>query len=162
MTEQAGTAGGQQPRGTGEQQQADESKRLDDLHTRQGDTSIAETVVEKLTGVAVREVSGVHAMGNPVRRAVGNLAERIPGSQTDVSGGVTVEKGERQTAIDVSIVVEYGASIVDVSNGIRSNVINSVEHATGLQVLEVNVHVSDVHLPQDDDTAGRDDSARPE
>lgn len=125
------------------------------LHTDQGDTTIAETVVQKLAGMATREVPGVHAMGSAGRRAFDQVAERIPGSQTNVSGGVSVEKGERQTAIDVSVVVEYGASIVDMSQNIRRNVINSVERATGLEVIEVNVDVTDVHLPEDDD---QDDS----
>ena len=61
-----------------------------------------------------------------------------------------MEKGERQTAVDVTIVVEYGASIVEVANTIRRSVIQSVEQATGLEVVEVNINVSDVHLPEDD------------
>ncbi|MFC3298411.1 Asp23/Gls24 family envelope stress response protein [Arthrobacter agilis] len=121
------------------------------LQTEQGSTTIAETVVQKLAGVATREVPGVFAMGNAARRAFNQITERIPGSQTNVSGGVSVEKGERQAAIDVSIVVEYGSSIVEVSENIRRNVVNSVERATGLEVLEVNVNVTDVHLPGDDD-----------
>lgn len=129
---------------------AEQPKRHDALHTDRGDTTIEETVVQKLAGMATREVPGVYAMGSAGRRAFSALTERIPGSQTNVSGGVSVEKGERQTAIDVSIVVEYGVSIVDVSQGIRRNVIQSVEHATGLEVLEVNVNVTDVHLPGDD------------
>lgn len=133
-----------------------EPKRHDALHTDRGDTTIEETVVQKLAGMATREVPGVYAMGSPGRRAFNAFAERIPGSQTNVSGGVTVEKGERQTAIDVSIVVEYGISIVDVSQGIRRNVIQSVEHATGLEVLEVNINVTDVHLPDDDQQEQRD------
>ncbi|MET4093286.1 Asp23/Gls24 family envelope stress response protein [Arthrobacter sp. UYCu712] len=128
----------------------EQSKKHDALHTDRGDTTIEETVVQKLAGMATREVPGVYAMGSAGRRAFSALTERIPGSQTNVSGGVSVEKGERQTAIDVSIVVEYGISIVDISQGIRRNVIQSVEHATGLEVLEVNVNVADVHLPGDD------------
>jgi uncharacterized alkaline shock family protein YloU len=120
------------------------------LHTDRGDTTIEETVVQKLAGMATREVPGVYAMGSAARRAFGAMTERIPGSQTNISGGVSVEKGERQTAIDLSIVVEYGTSIVEVSQGIRRNVIQSVERATGLEVLEVNVHVTDVHLPEDE------------
>ncbi|MEO5779270.1 MULTISPECIES: Asp23/Gls24 family envelope stress response protein [Arthrobacter] len=123
---------------------------MDALHTDRGDTTIEEGVVQKLAGMATREVPGVFAMGSAGRRAFSALAERIPGSQTNVSGGVSVEKGERQTAIDVSIVVEYGISIVEISNNIRRNVIQSVEHATGLEVLEVNIHVTDVHLPGDE------------
>ncbi|WGW11729.1 Asp23/Gls24 family envelope stress response protein [Saxibacter everestensis] len=127
------------------------AKKLDALHTEQGDTTIAESVVQKLAGMATREVPGVFAMGTAARRAFNNLTERIPGSQTNVAGGVSVEKGERQTAIDVSIVVEYGTSIVEVSQAIRRNVVQSVEHATGLEVIEVNVNVTDVHLPDEDD-----------
>ena len=129
----------------------EEPKVLDALHTEHGDTSIAETVVQKIAGVAAREVPGVYALGNAARRAINNLAERIPGSQKNVSGGISVEKGERQAAVDVSIIVEYGVSIVEVSEGIRRNIIQSVEQATGLEVIEVNINVSDVHLPEDDD-----------
>lgn len=129
---------------------AQEPKRHDALHTDRGDTTIEETVVQKVAGIATREVPGVYAMGSAARRAFSAMAERIPGSQTNVSGGVVVEKGESQTAIGVSIVVEYGVSIVEISQGIRRNVIQSVEHSTGLEVLEVNINVTDVHLPDDD------------
>ncbi|SDT07417.1 Asp23/Gls24 family envelope stress response protein [Microlunatus soli] len=136
-----------------------ERKQLDALHTERGDTTIADTVVQKLAGIAAREVPGVFAMGNPVRRAFNALTERIPGSQTNVAGGVTVEKGERQTAVDVSVILEYGASVVDVSQGIRTNIIDSVERATGLEVIEVNVNVTDVHLPEDDDAPAAEQSS---
>lgn len=125
-------------------------KARDALHTDRGDTTIEETVVQKLAGIATREVPGVFAMGSAGRRAFSALTERIPGSQTNVSGGVTVEKGERQTAIDVSIVIDYGFSVVEVSQGIRRNIIQSVERATGLEVIEVNINVTDVHLPEEE------------
>lgn len=134
-----------------EQQPEQTAKKMDVLHTSKGDTTIEENVVAKLAGMATREVPGVYAMGSPARRAFSAIAERIPGSQTNVSGGVSVEKGESQTAIDVSIVIDYGASVVDVSQGIRRNVIQSVERATGLEVIEVNVNVTDVNLPDDDE-----------
>lgn len=133
-----------------EQKHGSALKARDALHTDRGDTTIEETVVQKLAGMATREVPGVFAMGSSGRRAFSALTERIPGSQTNVSGGVSVEKGERQTAIDVSIVVEYGFSVVEVSQAIRRNIIQSVEGATGLEVLEVNINVTDVHLPDDD------------
>lgn len=129
---------------------AETPRSYDALHTAHGDTTIEETVVQKLAGMATREIPGVYAMGSAGRRAFSALAERIPGSQTNVSGGVSVEKGERQTAIDVSIVVEYGVSVVEVSQSIRRNVIQSVEHSTGLEVIEVNINVTDVHLPEDE------------
>jgi uncharacterized alkaline shock family protein YloU len=134
--------------------QSEESppKELDALHTEHGDTTIADTVVAKIAGIAAREVPGVFAMGNAARRAIGNITQRIPGggSQASVTGGVSVEKGEREATVEVSVVVEYGASIVTVSEQIRENVIRAVEHGTGLEVVSVDINVSDVHLPDED------------
>lgn len=127
-------------------------KQFDTLHTELGDTTIADTVVSKIAGIATREVPGVFAMGNAARRVIGNLQQRLPGgsTQSSVTSGVSVEKGESEAAIDISVVVEYGASVVTVSEQIRENVIRAVEHGTGLQVVSVDVHVSDVHLPDED------------
>ncbi|MCC3265984.1 Asp23/Gls24 family envelope stress response protein [Arthrobacter gengyunqii] len=140
---------------------SESTRKSGPLHTPHGDTTIEETVVQKLAGLATREVPGVYAMGNTARRVFSSMTERIPGSQTNVSNGVSVEKGERQAAVDVSIVVDYGYSIVEVSQGIRRNVIRSVENATGLEVLEVNVNVTDVHLPEDDSDDDQDSSQKP-
>ncbi|WP_193095837.1 Asp23/Gls24 family envelope stress response protein [Brevibacterium sp. FME17] len=133
------------------QQSTAEDSVRSPLITDMGNTTIAENVVAKLSGIAAREVPGVYSMGTAARRAFDTLADRIPGSQTNVSGGVSVEKGEKQTAIDLTIVVEYGTSIVEVAEAIRRNVIRAVEQGTGLQVVEVNIEVTDVHLPGDDD-----------
>jgi uncharacterized alkaline shock family protein YloU len=64
---------------------------------------------------------------------------------------VKVEVGERQTAIDLDLVVEYGVSVMDVAQDVRENVVGAVERITGLEVVEVNVTVNDVHLPDDDE-----------
>lgn len=127
-------------------------KVIDALHTEHGDTTIAETVVAKIAGIATREVPGVYAMGNVARRAISNLQQRIPGGSPagSVTGGVGIEKGESEAAVDVSVVVEYGLSIVSVSEQIRENVIRAVEHGTGLEVVSVDVNVTDVHLPDED------------
>ncbi|WP_350269838.1 Asp23/Gls24 family envelope stress response protein [Brevibacterium sp. CBA3109] len=133
------------------QQSKTEDSVRSPLVTEMGNTTIAENVVAKLSGIAAREVPGVYSMGTAARRAFDTLTDRIPGSQTNVSGGVSVEKGEKQTAIDLTIVVGYGTSIVDVAEAIRRNVIRAVEQGTGLQIVEVNIEVTDVHLPGDDD-----------
>ncbi|WP_313818390.1 Asp23/Gls24 family envelope stress response protein [Citricoccus sp.] len=133
-----------------QEQQAERTLR-GPLQTERGITTLEDTVVAKVAGMAAREVPGVYDMGNAARRAFSAVTERIPNSQTNVAGGIGVEKGETQTAIDVTVVVEYGASIVEVGNAIRRNVIDQVESATGLEVLEVNINVVDVHLPQADD-----------
>jgi len=116
------------------------------LVTQQGRTSIADAVVAKIAGIATKDVSGVYELGGGAARVVGALRERIPGSRTNHSQGVSVEVGERQAAIDLDLIAEYGVSIVDLADSIRRNVISSVESMTGLQVTEVNIAVSDVHV----------------
>lgn len=123
------------------------------LQTERGITTLEDTVVAKVAGMAAREVPGVYAMGNAARRAFSAVTDRIPNSQTNVTGGISIEKGETQTAIDVTVVVDYGASIVEVGNAIRRNVIEQVESTTGLEVLEVNINVVDVRLPEEEDSA---------
>ena len=120
------------------------------LQTDHGTTTIEENVVAKIAGMAARQVPGVYGMGNAVRRAFSAVTDRIPTTQTNVTGGITVHKGETQAAIDVTVVVEYGYSILNVCNDIRSNIIDQIEGTTGLEVVEVNINVTDVHLPDDD------------
>ena len=121
------------------------------LTSEKGKTLISDQVVSKIAGMATREVSGVYNLGGGSARAVGALRERIPGSRTNFSQGVTVEVGERQAAIDVDLVAEFGVAIADLAAGVRRNVISSVEQMTGLEVTEVNITVHDVHLESDDD-----------
>ncbi|MFC0626182.1 Asp23/Gls24 family envelope stress response protein [Kribbella deserti] len=129
----------------------------DGLETGQGKTSIADTVVSKIAGIATREITGVYDLGGTAARTVGMLRERIPGSKTNLSQGVSVEVGEKQAAIDLQIIAEYGAAIPDLAAAIRRNVIESVERMTGLEVTEVNIAVSDIHLEGEDDA--EDDTA---
>mgnify|MGYP002745309357 CR=1 FL=1 len=120
------------------------------LQTEHGVTTIDESVVAKIAGMAAREIPGVYDMGNAVRRAFSAVTDRIPTTQTNVTGGITVHKGETQAAIDVTVVVEYGYSIINVCNDIRSNIIDQIEGTTGLEVVEVNIDVTDVHLPEEE------------
>lgn len=120
------------------------------LASSQGKTSIADAVVSKVAGLAAREVRGVYGFGGGAARAFGAITERIPGSRSSSSQGVSVEVGESQAAIDLTIVVEYGVAIAGLAQAIRSNVTGAVEQMTGLQVVEVNVNVTDLHLPDDD------------
>lgn len=125
-----------------------------DLVGQDGRTTIADVVVSKIAGMAARDVSGVHALGGSASRAFGAIRERIPGASSSVSQGVSVEVGERQAAVDVDLVVEYGVSIPDVSGSVRRNIVTALERMTGLEVIEVNITVDDIHLPGDDDEAG--------
>jgi uncharacterized alkaline shock family protein YloU len=117
------------------------------LVSSQGRTVVADTVVSKIAGIATREVTGVYAVGGGASRVVGALRERI------------VEVGEKQAAVDLDIVAEYGVSITDLASGIRRNVIAAIERMTGLEVTEVNITVHDVHL--DDEESNNDTGEEP-
>ncbi|MFI6244410.1 Asp23/Gls24 family envelope stress response protein [Micromonospora sp. NPDC050795] len=119
------------------------------LNTAEGKITVAENVVQKIAGIACREVSGVNAMGSGSTRAFGTLRERIPGSNgPNVAQGVGVEVGETEAAIDLDIVVEYGISIAELGRSIQRNVKTAIERMTGLNVVEVNISVDDVHMPE--------------
>lgn len=120
-----------------------------DLVTPHGKTSIADSVVEKIAGLAARQVRGVHSLGGGASRALGALRERLPGT-SGAGQGVSVEVGERQAAVDLDVVVEYGVPIDDLAGRIRRKVIGAVEPMTGLHVTEVNINVDDIHLPDED------------
>ncbi|MCM2430181.1 Asp23/Gls24 family envelope stress response protein [Streptomyces sp. RKAG337] len=116
-----------------------------------GRTTIADGVVEKIAGLAARDVVGVHALGTGFARTFGAVRDRVPGSAKSVTRGVKAEVGETQTALDLDLVVDYGVSIVDVANAVRENVIAAVERMTGLEVVEVNIAIGDVKLPDEED-----------
>ncbi|MFI9309025.1 Asp23/Gls24 family envelope stress response protein [Streptomyces triculaminicus] len=116
-----------------------------------GRTTIADGVVEKIAGLAAREVLGVHAMGGGLARTFGAVRDRVPGGGKSPSRGVKAEVGEVQTALDLEIVVDYGVAITEVARAVRVNVIAAVERMTGLEVVEVNIAVTDVKLPDEEE-----------
>ncbi|MFD2467398.1 Asp23/Gls24 family envelope stress response protein [Amycolatopsis silviterrae] len=130
------------------------------LASSQGTTTVADVVVQKIAGLATREIPGVYDLGGGAARAFSALRERIPGATASAGQGVSVEVGEKQAAVDLQIVVEYGVSIADVARSIRRNVISAVEGMTGLEVVEVNISVGDLHLPSDDEEGAAGDSSR--
>jgi uncharacterized alkaline shock family protein YloU len=120
------------------------------LKTARGHTTIDDAVVTKVAGVAAREVRGVHTLGGGMSRAVGAVTQRV-GVGDERSQGVSVEVGEREAAIDLTVVIDYGESIPQVSQAIRDNVIKRIEGICGLNVTEVNVTVNDLYFPGDDE-----------
>jgi uncharacterized alkaline shock family protein YloU len=116
-----------------------------------GRTTIADGVVEKIAGLAARDVIGVYAMGGGLARTFGAVRDRVPGTARPAARGVKVEVGEVQTALDLELVVEYGFAIADVARAVRENVIDAVERMTSLEVVEVNIAISDVKLPEEEE-----------
>jgi uncharacterized alkaline shock family protein YloU len=134
------------------------------LKSDMGITTVSNAVVAQVAGIAAQEVEKVQ-MGGGATAAVGGFLQSVTGGSGggNLSKGVTVEVGEEETAIDLTMAVEYGQSIPRITDAVRRNVINRVENLTGLRVTEVNIQVNDVQIPgerpmlqeQTEETAGR-------
>ncbi len=111
---------------------------------------IADDVVAVIAGIAVSEVPGVSDMAGGF---AGGISEVLSGKK-NLAKGIKVEVGEKETKIDVNIIVEYGVRIPDVAFEIQNRVKKSVETMTGLKVVEVNVHVQGVNTDAKTDTEG--------
>ncbi|WP_329210863.1 Asp23/Gls24 family envelope stress response protein [Streptomyces sp. NBC_00683] len=125
-----------------------------------GRTTIADNVVATIAGIAIRETDGVHSVGRGAAKALGAVTGRVSGSSGH-GRSVKVEVGEKQTAIDVDIEVEYGVPIHELAEQVRTHVTDAVETMTGLEVVEININVFDVHVPDEDtDEDSEDEESR--
>jgi uncharacterized alkaline shock family protein YloU len=104
-----------------------------------GSVRISEDVVAVIAGIAATEVEGVAGMSGGF---VGDISEMF--GKKSLSKGVKVEVGEREAALDLFIVLEYGVRIPDIAQKVQENVKQAVEIMTSLKVVEVNVHVQGV------------------
>ena len=134
---------------TTEGQQTDQSL----LHSDLGTTTIGKPVVTAIVGMAAQEVEGVYMSHGGTRLpgdaspTVGEFVGNLAGSASRTRG-LSVEVGERQAAVDLTVNVAYGRSIPQLTEAVRRQVIQRVEGLTGLEVSEVNITVNDVTLPE--------------
>lgn len=106
-----------------------------------GTIRIADEVVSIIAGLATIEVEGIAGMSGGF---VGGIAEIL--GKRNLSKGVKVAVGETETAIDLYIITDYGISIPDVAKAVQKNVKSAIENMTGLDVVQVNVHVQGIKL----------------
>jgi uncharacterized alkaline shock family protein YloU len=124
------------------------SQQSSPLQTERGSTSISDSVVSKIAGIASQEVDGIR-MGSGGSQAVSGILGSITGgSSGSQTQGVSVEVGQEEAAIDLTLTAEYGKSIPQLAEAVRRNVANRVESLVGLRVTEVNITVSNIFFPQ--------------
>ncbi len=125
------------------------------LQTERGSTSISDSVVSKIAGIASQEVDGIR-MGSGGSQAVSGILGSITGgSSGSQTQGVSVEVGQEEAALDLTLTAEYGKSIPQLAEAVRRNVANRVESLVGLRVTEVNITVSNIFFPQQEAEQGR-------
>lgn len=106
---------------------------------------IAEDVVAKIAGIAASEVKGVFSMNGGI---AGGISEMF--GKKSFSKGVKAQVTEKDTILDLFIIVDYGTRIPDIAWEIQNKVKTAVENMTGLKVLEVNIHVQGVNVPKEE------------
>ena len=114
------------------------------LSTDNNEIKIADDVVAVIAGVAVSEVSGVADMAGGF---AGGITEVLSGKK-NLAKGIKVEVGEKETKIDVNIIVEYGVRIPDVAFEIQNRVKKAVETMAGLKVSAININVQGINMPE--------------
>ncbi len=106
-----------------------------------GSVRIADDVVAIIAGLAATEVEGVAGMSGGF---AGGIAEIL--GKKNLSKGVKVEVGEKETTVELFIIVKYGSRIPDVAWNIQKNVKTAIESMTGLTAAKVNVHIQGVEF----------------
>lgn len=108
---------------------------------RVGEVQIADEVVAIIAGLAATEVEGVSAMaGNITNELVGKLGMK------NLSKGVRVEVLEDAVSVELSLHMEYGYNIPDVSARVQDKVKTAIENMTGLSVSDVNIRIAGVDI----------------
>lgn len=121
-----------------------------------GRTVIGDPAAAKIAAIAARAVPGVYILGAGSGRALGAIRDAVGAS--DLSHGVKVEVGQAQLAVDISLIAEYGYPLNVLADTVRAAVYDALTDLVGLEVIEINVEVLDVHLPQPTTSDARSDS----
>ncbi len=105
-----------------------------------GDVSLNESVVATIAGLAAKDVKGIHALGRSRWFYIGDNPKR----------GVGAEVGQKQAALDLEVVIDYGHNIKEVARSVRQRIAQQVEQMAGREVVEVNIDVIDIKLPEEE------------
>jgi uncharacterized alkaline shock family protein YloU len=115
------------------------------MEKTQGAILISDDVVATIAGLAALDTPGIAAMSGGISEGI---AKRLSGKNAQL--GVSVEVGQRETAIDLRVLLQYGSQIQEVGQQLQYNVKEAVELMTGLRVVEVNVKVEGVAFKEEE------------
>ncbi|MGB3782154.1 Asp23/Gls24 family envelope stress response protein [Priestia megaterium] len=109
-------------------------------NTHQNTLTFEDQVIKKIAGIAANEIKGILSMSGGF---MSGLTDRFRSTE-DITKGINAEVGEKQVALDLKVIVEYGKNVPAIFSETVNNVKKSVHEMTGLEVVEVNMHVEDV------------------
>lgn len=108
-------------------------------YEKNGSINISEDVISNIVKASIAELDGVSGLSNT---SGAELVELI--GIKSLAKGVKIRFFDGKVIVDVIINVTYGCNIVDVAKNVQDKILNVVQTATGLDGVEVNVHVSGV------------------
>lgn len=114
-----------------------------------GTTKLTDLAIAKVAAGAARDIPGVHALGLGTSRALGAIRDAV-GATSEPAHGISVEVGSTQVAIDIVLTASFGVQLHELASKVRQAVFAAVQELTGLQVIEVNIEIGDVHIPVPD------------
>ncbi|TFC51761.1 MULTISPECIES: Asp23/Gls24 family envelope stress response protein [unclassified Cryobacterium] len=120
----------------------------------QGVTTIKDSVIAKVAGLAVREVPGVHSLGSVPTRALGAILDAI--SSADVNPGISVTVSDDDVAVEIVLVADYPVPLTALADQVRAATTRAIEGLVGIAVSTVNVTITDIYVakgPEDNDVA---------
>lgn len=104
-----------------------------------GEVQIADEVVAIIAGLAATEVKGVASMaGNITNELISRLGMK------NLSKGVKVLVTDQSVDVDLTLNIDYGYSIIKVSEMVQDKVKSAIENMTGLEVAMVNIRIASV------------------
>lgn len=101
-------------------------------------------VIKKIAGMATDEVPGILTVSGGL---IGNIADRLHTS--DKTKGIDADVGKKQVALDLNVVCEFGRHVPEVFDQIIDKVGSAIFEMTGLELVELNMHVEDVLSKED-------------
>ncbi len=115
-----------------------------ELPSELGAVHIANEVVAIASALAAIEVKGVTSMKGGIGSEIAEASGR-----KNLSRGVKVDIKDLETTIDLQIIGQYGSNLQEVAKKVQKNVKKAVEDMTGLKVVQVNVYVPGINIPQE-------------
>lgn len=110
-----------------------------------GDVKISEDVLATIAILAAESVDGVVKMQTSLKSSVTDIL-----GVKNVARGVKVSVGEQEAVIDMYITVEYGKNIIEIAKSVQEKVKETIENMTGLELIEINVHISGISVPENE------------
>lgn len=118
---------------------------IDNKSERVNSLTFDEKVIRKIAGMSASEIPGILAMSGNLVTGIADMLK----SSDDPTKGISVEVGKKQVAVDMKVICEYGRNMPEIFQNIVGKITSVIMEMTGLDVVEVNVHVADVLTKED-------------